>query len=314
MVLNITRSLVMKNLCIWSIVSFYLIVSNHTISQPITPLITQSITPQTSHNTLPTKPKIQHGISYHEVNDISSYYVSEKLDGVRGYWNGKQLLTRQGNLINSPNWFTQHWPPFPIDGELWLGRDQFQALLSCVSKKKPDIKKEKSCWQQVRFMMFDLPKHQGVFSERVDKMQSLLTSVPSPYLAMISQVQLNDINALDDKLNAVIAAQGEGLMLHLASAHYQQGRNVALMKLKKHQDAEATIIGYTEGKGKYQGKLGAIKVKTADGIIFKIGSGFTDYQRANPPEIGTIITYKYNGLTQAGIPRFARFWRVRATE
>jgi len=284
------------------------------IAKPTIQARTQVSTQKISRNSQLMKPKLQHGIKYHKVSDISQYYISEKLDGVRGHWNGKQLLTRQGNLINSPTWFTHHWPAFPIDGELWLDRGQFQALLSCVSKQKPNISKEESCWKEVRFMMFDLPHHQGTFTERVEKMQSLLVQISSPYLAMINQVQLKDTSALDAKLNAVIKAQGEGLMLHLASAFYQQGRNSALMKLKKHQDAEAIIIGHTQGKGKYQGKLGAIKVKTTEGVVFKIGSGFSDYQRANPPDIGTIITYKYNGLTQAGIPRFARFWRVRATE
>ncbi len=260
------------------------------------------------------KPNIQHGVTYSNVADISQYYVSEKLDGVRGYWDGKQLLTRQGNLINSPSWFTQYWPAFPIDGELWLDRGQFQALLSCVSKHSAEENKTISCWRNVRFMMFDLPQHQGDFNERVNKMQGLLIQIPSPYLAMISQVRLTDVSALDNKLNEVTTAQGEGLMLHLASAHYQTGRNPALMKLKKHQDGEASIISYTEGKGKYKNLLGAIKVKTSDGITFKIGSGFSDIQRANPPKVGTIITFKYNGLTQAGIPRFARFWRIKATE
>ncbi len=260
------------------------------------------------------KPDIQHGVSYHKVADISQYYVSEKLDGIRGYWDGKQLLTRQGNLINSPSWFTQYWPTLPMDGELWLDRGQFQPLLSCVSKRIAVENKTTSCWRKVRFMMFDLPKHSGDFNERVNRMQHLLIQFPSPYLAMIDQVRFKELSALDHKLEQVIADQGEGLMLHLASAHYQKGRNSALMKLKKHQDAEATVIGYTEGKGKYQNQLGAIKVKKSDGIIFKIGSGLSDIQRANPPKIGTIITFKYNGLTQAGIPRFARFWRIKATE
>ena len=260
------------------------------------------------------KPNIQHGVTYHKVADISQYYVSEKLDGIRGYWDGKKLLTRQGNLIHSPSWFTQHWPAFPMDGELWLKRDQFQALLSCVRKQIAVKNKMTSCWRKVRFMIFDLPKHPGDFNERVNKMQHLITQVSSPYLAMISQMKFKNLGALDHKLNEVIADHGEGLMLHLVSAYYQTGRSSALMKLKKHQDAEATVIGYTEGKGKYQNQLGAIKVKTSDGIIFKIGSGFSDVQRANPPKVGTVITFKYNGLTNAGVPRFARFWRIKARE
>ncbi|WP_082627302.1 DNA ligase [Colwellia sp. TT2012] len=264
--------------------------------------------------TKPTKPNLQHGVNYQKVADISQYFVSEKLDGVRGYWDGKQLITRQGNLINSPHWFSQSWPTVPIDGELWIARGQFQPLLSCVSKRQAQENKTISCWRNVRFMMFDLPAYQGDFATRVKKMRALLTQVPSPYLAMINQVRFNSINALEDKLHDVVTAQGEGLMLHLASAHYRIGRNPALMKLKKHQDAEAIVIGHTQGKGKYQGQLGALEVKVVNGIIFKIGSGFSDYQRAHPPKIGTTITFKYNGLTQAGIPRFARFWRIKAID
>jgi len=288
-----------------------LLVSFTLISAIIFPITAQTATSSANQK---IKPKIQHGITYHTVADISLYYVSEKLDGVRGYWDGEQLLTRQGNLIHSPRWFTQHWPSFPIDGELWLERGKFQALLSCVSKHSVEENKTVSCWRKVRFMMFDLPKHLGDFNERVNQMQHLLIQVPSPYLAMIKQVKFKELSALDKRLDEVIANQGEGLMLHLASAYYRIGRNSALMKLKKHQDAEATIIGHTKGKGKYQNQLGAIEVKTMDGIIFKIGSGFNDYQRAHPPKIGTVITFKYNGLTNAGIPRFARFWRIKATK
>ena len=260
------------------------------------------------------KPNIQHGVSYQKVDDISQYYVSEKLDGMRGYWDGKQLLSRQGNIIHTPSWFTHHWPHFPMDGELWLGRDKFQPLLSCVKKQVPVENKTTSCWRDVRFMIFDLPEHSGDFTERVKKMRLLVMQNPSVYLAMINQVKLTELSALDQRLAEVIAAQGEGLMLHLASAYYQKGRTPALMKLKKYQDAEATVIGYTAGKGKYQNQLGAIQVKTSNGIVFKIGSGFSDAQRAKPPKIGTLITFKYNGLTQAGIPRFARFWRIKAAE
>jgi len=260
------------------------------------------------------KPNIQHGVQYQQIIDIDKYFVSEKLDGMRGYWDGKQLFSRQGNIINTPSWFTHRWPHLPMDGELWLGREKFQPLLSCVRKQVAIENKTTSCWRHVRFMIFDLPKHSGDFNERVNKMRLLLMHNPSVYLAMINQVKLKELSDLDRRLNEVIAAQGEGLILHLASAHYQKGRNPALMKLKKYQDAEATIIGYTEGKGKYQNQLGAIQVKTSNGIVFKLGSGFSDAQRAKPPKIGTIITFKYNGLTQAGIPRFARFWRIKATE
>lgn len=261
-----------------------------------------------------TKPHIQHGINYTSVENIAEYFVSEKLDGVRGYWDGDKLFTRQGKPINSPMWFTKNWPKHPVDGELWIERNQFQPLLSCVSKKKTEIQPAKSCWQNVRFMMFDLPQHGGVFAERVDKMRQLLKEIKSPYFAMINQEKFEDLEAVEVKLSAVMLIKGEGLMLHHDTAHYKSGRNKQLLKFKRHQDAEATVIGYTHGKGKYEGLLGAVKVQTPEGVEFKIGSGFSDKQRVNPPPIGSIITYKYNGLTQAGIPRFARFWRIRASK
>jgi len=253
------------------------------------------------------KPAIQHGKTYKAVDDIKQYWLSEKLDGMRGYWNGKHLLTRQGNLIHSPKWFTRNWPKNALDGELWIGRDQFQQTLSCVRKTNIDER----CWKKVRFMVFDLPSNSDTFTERLSLMQQLIKDTNSTYLAMIKQFKLDNIEQLESLLNIIVANKGEGLMLHLGSAFYHVGRTANIMKLKKHQDGEAQVIAHLQGKGKYQGMLGAIKVKTVEGIVFNIGSGFTDAERVNPPEIGSIITYKYNGKTQAGIPRFARYWRIR---
>jgi len=253
------------------------------------------------------KPAIQQATSYKTVTDINHYWLSEKLDGMRGYWNGKQLLTRQGNIIHSPEWFTKNWPSNTMDGELWIKRDYFQQTLSCIRKKWID----ETCWQSVRFMLFDLPKHSGTFTQRITAMQKLINKTNSPYLLMIKQFKVTTVGQLDQALNKVVKKNGEGLMLHHGSSYYHVGRTASIMKLKKHDDAEAVVIAHIEGKGKYQGLLGSIQVKTTDGIIFKIGSGFTDKERHEPPAIGSLITFKYNGKTQAGIPRFSRFFRIR---
>ncbi len=250
---------------------------------------------------------IQQGVNFKSVNAVSQYWVSEKLDGIRGYWNGKHLLTRQGHIIHSPKWFTLHWPQNSMDGELWIARDQFQSALSCVRKKNID----ENCWRKVRFMIFDLPKQGGTFKERVNTMKQLITNTSSLYLAMIPQIKLKNMEQVESMLNNIVANKGEGLMMHYENAYYKVGRTSNLMKLKKHQDAEAIVIAHLSGKGKYQNMLGAITVKTAQGITFNIGSGFSDRERANPPAIGSIITYQYNGTTKAGIPRFGRFLRIR---
>lgn len=254
-----------------------------------------------------TKPAIQHAKTYKTVKDISDYWISEKLDGMRGYWNGKQLFSRQGNIINSPPWFTKGWPSNAIDGELWIGRNQFQQTLSCIKKRTTD----KSCWKKIRFMIFDLPKHNGVFTLRIKAMEQLVSRVNSPYLTMIRQFKVSDTEQLERELNITTLNNGEGLMLHHGNAYYHVGRTANIMKLKKHQDDEAIVIGHLPGKGKYQGMLGALQVEMENGKIFKIGTGFKKSERAKPPAIGSVITFTYNGKTQAGIPRFARFLRVR---
>jgi len=163
-------------------------------------------------------------------------------------------------------------------------------------------------------MIFDLPRNPNVFTKRIDVMKQITKQTNSIYLTMVKQFKLENTKQLENKLNNIIANKGEGLMLHLGSAYYHVGRTANILKLKKHQDAEARVIAHLPGKGKYHGLLGAIRVKTTSGIVFNIGSGFSDIDRANPPAIGSIITFKFNGKTQAGIPRFARFFRTKNGE
>jgi len=253
------------------------------------------------------KPAIQKGIVYRPVDDISQYWVSEKLDGVRGYWNGQQLLTRQGLLINTPTWFTKHWPKQAIDGELWIARGKFEQVSGIVRQQNA----LDTNWRQVHFMIFDLPNAKGDFSTRIKQMQTLVAQVNSPYLRMIKQEKFTSSKALFAHLDKIIQQNGEGLMLHNQNAHYKVGRVKHLMKLKKYQDAEAIVLEHLQGKGKFRHMLGALRVKTSDGTIFKIGSGFSNEQRKNPPAIGSQITYKYFGKTKNGVPRFASFMRIR---
>ena len=254
-----------------------------------------------------TKPPIQKGIVYHPVDNISDYWVSEKLDGVRGYWNGHQLFTKQGHLINAPIWFTQYWPNQAIDGELWIARNTFAQVSSIVRKQHPNDKN----WHKIHLMMFDLPSASGNFSQRIKQMQTLIKHTKSSTLKMIAQHKATTVSHLFTQLDNIVKHHGEGLMLHYQNAFYKAGRVSHLMKLKKYQDAEATVIAYIPGKGKYIHMLGAITVKTFTGVTFNIGSGFSDQQRKNPPPIGATITYKYFGKTKNGVPRFASFMRIR---
>ena len=243
--------------------------------------------------------------------DISHYLISEKYDGVRAMWDGKQLYTRQGNIINAPNWFTKDLPKTPLDGELWLGRGQFDALSGAVRKEMP-IDAE---WQQITYNIFELPNAPGPFEARAKLILAIVNNAHANnqalHLQAVNQFRLKDEAGLQAKLKQVVKNGGEGLMLHLASAEYITGRSAVLIKLKPLYDAEALVIAHTAGKGKYQGKLGAMVVKTPEGIIFKLGSGLSDAQRESPPKIGSLVTYTYKDKTKNGKPKFARFLRVR---
>ena len=160
--------------------------------------------------------------------------------------------------------------------------------------------------------MFDLPQYMGTFSQRIKKMNNLVEVTNSNYLLAIKQEKIGSITLLHQRLSKVVNMGGEGLMLHHQDAHYKTGRSNDLMKLKRHDDAEAIVIGYIAGKGKYKNKLGSLKVKMPSGLIFKIGTGFTDQQRNEPPKIGSTVTFKYIGKTVRGVPKFASFLRVRA--
>ena len=239
--------------------------------------------------------------------NTTDYWISEKLDGVRGRWDGKRLITRNGHPIAHPAWFTVGWPNVAMDGELWIGRSRFDEVSGIVRAGRADD----PGWRRVRFMVFDLPGHGGTFEARVMRMRGLLSTTRIAWLQPVLQFRVDDAAALEARLKRVVAEGGEGLMLHRRSALYQVGRSEDLVKYKLHEDAEARVVAHAPGKGKYTGMLGALVVQMQDGRRFRLGTGFTDAQRANPPPLGSLVTYRYNGLTRKGLPRFARFQRIR---
>jgi DNA ligase-1 len=239
--------------------------------------------------------------------DVSQYWVSEKFDGVRAQWDGRILRFRGGGVVPAPAWFTANFPPAQLDGELWIGRDAFDALSGTVRKAEP-VDAE---WRQVRYLVFELPGAAGDFSMRVQQMRTLVAQAGVPWLLAVEQTRMADHATLMQRLDTVVKAGGEGLMLHRADAPYLTGRSDVLLKLKPWQDAEAVVVGYVAGKGKYTGMTGALEMQMADGQRFRLGSGLSDAQRRQPPPIGTRVTYRYQHLTKNGVPRFPRYLRVR---
>ncbi|MEY4344765.1 MAG: hypothetical protein RL032_597 [Pseudomonadota bacterium] len=264
-------------------------------------------------------PPIMLAKSYRPGVPLTDYFVSEKYDGVRGYWDGRRLITRGGNPIAAPDWFTVGWPAIPMEGELWAGRGQFELAVSTVRQSVP----VDSAWRALRFMVFDLPadvstngaKKGVTFEERLAALQATVAQLNQSWVQAVTQVRGTTEAALQQQLRATVAGGGEGLMLHRASALYVANRSDDLRKLKPLDDAEALVVGHVLGKGKHAGQLGAllVELQAVDGKPaqrFKLGTGLSDAQRRSPPPVGAWVTFRYRGLTGAGVPRFASFWRA----
>jgi DNA ligase-1 len=241
--------------------------------------------------------------------DPQGWLVSEKFDGARAWWDGSRLRFRSGLPIMAPTWFTAALPAQALDGELWLARGRFEELSGIVRRQQP----VDADWRRVRLLVFELPGAGGTFAQRAARIQQLSAQQPasSPWRA-VEQFELPSAAALKARLHEVVNAGGEGLMLHRADALYETGRSPALLKLKPLQDADAIVVGHQAGQGRHAGRLGALRVRTQEGREFLLGTGFSDEQRDQPPAVGTVVTFTYQGTTAQGIPRFASFLRVRS--
>ena len=245
--------------------------------------------------------------AYHGDVDLSRYWVSEKLDGVRARWDGAALYSRGGNRFNAPASFVESFPGEALDGELWMGRGTFEVLSGAVRRETPDP----AAWRRIRYMVFDVPEVAAPFDERLRRMRGMFAEPPSPHIALVEQFRVASEAELMATLEKVVADGGEGLMLRDGRSFHRAGRSDDLLKLKTYADAEAVVVAHLPGKGKYRGMLGSLLVEMPDGRRFKLGTGFTDVERRNPPPVGATVTYKHAGTTVNGIPRFASFLRIR---
>ncbi|WP_339751032.1 DNA ligase [uncultured Marinobacter sp.] len=255
-------------------------------------------------------PKLTLANVYQKGMPLEGYWVSEKLDGVRAYWTGERFLSRGGHEYRAPEWFTKGFPAHPLDGELWMGRGRFAELSGAVRQVVPEDNK----WRKIRFMVFDLPDKEATFDQRLVRLRVLVERVGSPYMALVDQQRASTHENLMLRLEEVVDGGAEGLMLHLGASGYRNGRSNDLLKVKQYHDAEAVVVRHLPGRGKYGGRMGSLLVELENGRQFRIGSGFSDTERASPPEPGSTITFKYYGLTATGLPRFASFLRVRNDE
>ncbi len=234
--------------------------------------------------------------------DLVNWWMSEKLDGVRAFWDGTQFISRLGNAFYAPDWFVADFPKTPLDGELWGGRKMFQRTVGIV--KRQDKPPE---WKTLKYLVFDAPKHGGVFEERLAHLKEVVGDGKLGYAKAHPHEICRDVAHLKAELARVEALGGEGMMLRKPGSKYEAGRSHTLLKVKTFHDAEARIVEHVGGMGKHKGRLGALLVELEDGTRFNVGTGFTDKEREHPPGVGTIITFRYQELSDGGVPRFPSY-------
>jgi len=232
--------------------------------------------------------------------------MSEKLDGVRGYWDGKHLISRGGKIIHAPKWFTKDYPSFPIDGELWSKRGDFDFISSTVRDKIPDDKK----WRKITHNIFEVPNAKGNLFQRLSKVKPYENNI----IKIIPQIPVKNRANMQKFLKEIEAKGGEGVVVRDPSAAYIAKRTSKALKVKSFFDTECKVIGYKTGQGKFKGMLGSLICKLDNNTTFNIGSGFSVKQRKNPPKIGSTITFKYKEFTKSGKPRFPVFLRVKIAD
>ncbi|MCA2019024.1 DNA ligase [Vibrio tritonius] len=275
---------------------------------PVALVVTGSVISTVSYvSVAASTPDVTLAKEYHSGVNLSQYWVSEKYDGIRAIWTGKALVTKSGKPIHAPQWFIAKLPNTMIEGELWAGRGQFNVVQQTVL----DTKADSAQWRKIRWMVFDMPNEKGFYPGRYKALSEWVESLASQHIQVVSQKVITNESTLTRYLHTLSDEGAEGVMLHAIDQPYRSGRHVALLKLKTYQDAEAVVIGYRPGKGRWQGMMGSLQVRIQDGTEFYIGTGFSDEERAAPPALGSSITYRYNGVNHNGKPKFARFLRVR---
>jgi DNA ligase-1 len=240
------------------------------------------------------------------IHKIKDWYMSEKLDGIRAYWNGKEFLSKNGNKIYAPTWFIKDFPNFELDGELWTKREDFENIQNIVLDKKPSLK-----WQEITYNIFEVPNEQGNFDKRLEKIKNYLYKNQNKFIKIIPQLICKNDKELNKYLEKLVNEKAEGIMLKNPKLEYFKGRSENILKVKKFYDDEALVIGINYSNIK---EFKSLKVRLKNGIVFNLGGGFSNIERRNPPKIGDTITFKYYNLTKNSKPKFASFLRIRKKE
>jgi DNA ligase-1 len=249
--------------------------------------------------------------SWDEQQDITGWLMSEKLDGVHGVWYPDEnvMVSRNGNEFYLPQWLKKKLPKLHLAGELWMGRGKFQATSGIVRQHDESDPR----WKGVKYMVFDAPMVRGDAEYRLLKAQQACARVKGGAAVLLAYREVKSVAWAKAQCKAITKSGGEGVMFLHPNAPYEYGRSQYLLKYKLAYTAEAAVCGHEPGEGKHKGRLGAL-VCHFNGKGFNIGTGFSDAEREDPPKVGKMVTFRCNGFTDDGIPRFPAFVAERNYE
>jgi DNA ligase 1 len=241
--------------------------------------------------------------------DLTGWWLSEKLDGVRAYWDGERFVSRQGNTFHAPDWFVSGLPKFALDGELWIARKSFQRTVSIARRQD-----RSDHWKEMTYVVFDAPGLDKPFEDRLAMVKECFQGGAHRHATAHVHERCRGADHLSAELARITAADGEGLMLRRPGSRYEAGRSTTLLKVKKFLDGEARVLKHLEGAGRHKGRLGALMVELEDGTTFQVGTGFSDAERDQPPPLGCTIAFRYQELSDRGVPRFPSYVGLRAEQ
>ena len=225
---------------------------------------------------------------------------------MRALWDGQNLYSRNHNIMNAPSFFTDALPNnVCLDGELFLERGEFQQCMSIAKQSNAND------WKRLTFVVFDAPKVIGDFETRLKAATDALKSsnIDDSIAKILPHVICRGKSHAMEELERVTSLGGEGIMLRHPTNQYKGGRSADLLKKKVFHDAEGIVTDYEEGKGKNEGRMGALvcEMMSNRSKRFKVGTGFCDDEREweNVPPVGSVITYRVSESDDIFLTRFS---------
>jgi len=234
--------------------------------------------------------------------DFVDWYICCKSGGVRCYWNGTKLLSKTLKAYSVPEQFTKDFPKAFLDVELFMQSGSSDDVSEILRKNKCEIKD----WKKLHVSVLDAPGLELPFSERLLKMKQVFEDIDSPYISLCEYKICKNRDSLMKKLETVkMKEESTSLILLDPDNMYEEGKSNTMFEIVVTQQEGAEVVGYEKGRSN-NGKITKLEVINAHGVKFSIGLGLTDKIKKNPPEIGSIVKFSFQGINKSGVPKKAK--------